>query len=151
MGRVVGANQFVSGVHTEIERPERATFERRFGWGLEVEQAGGTDNWFHLGIPFVQSDRLDAGGQADRLFLQLELNENARLAELHLRAGRSLPFQTSPGLVGTFVNLDIPVAAGFNRNAFTICMRIEFLTGTPTGHVTFLAAGLHIVLLDDDL
>jgi len=85
------------------------------------------------------------------MFLQLELNENARLAEVHLRGGRHLAFATSPGLVGTFADLDLAVTGSFNRNPFTVCMRIEFLSGVPRGHVTFLSAGLQIILLDEDI
>ena len=118
---VVSTNHMASGVHTEIEFPDRVSQFRRFGWGLYVEQQadppGQNNNWFHIGIPYIQSDRREAGGSVRRLFLQMELNENARLAEIHLRGGRRLAFQTSPGIIGQAIDaeFDIP-RASFSRS-----------------------------------
>jgi len=155
MGRVVTDNYMASGVHTEIEFPDRVSRSRRFGWGLFVEQAADAhdrhNNWFHIGIPYIQNDRREGGGSVDRLYLQLELNENARLAEVHLRAGRHLAFRTAPGIVGAVVDTEIPVTgAAFTTNPFTVCMRIEFLSGTPIGSVTFVGAGLKLISADED-
>lgn len=153
---VVTTNYMAPGVHTAIEFPDRVHRVRRFGWGLFVEQgpdpADRRNNWFHIGVPYIPSDRIDAGGSVRRLFAQLELNENARLAEIHLRGGRHLAFRADLNLTDTVVDRTFEISgAGFRNNPFTVCFRIEFLTGSPIGAVTFIGAGLQLVSADEDV
>ncbi len=145
----------VPGVNTVVEFPERLFFSQRFGWGLYVEQTADPDrrhnNWFHLGVPYIMSDRPTAGCNVSKLYLNIELNENARLAEIHLRAGRHLIWRTEPRLIGTVFSsfYEVP-RAGASLDPFIICMRIEFLSGTPVGSVTFVGAGLEVTIADTE-
>ncbi len=155
MTRIITNNHMASGVHTEIEYPERLSLQRRFGWGLYVEQAADpperNNNWFHLGIPYIQSDRRLSGGRADILYLQMELNENARLAEIHVLNGGHRTFVTNPNIIGRRIDDEIVIpTSGFSKNPFTVSLRIEFLSGRPIGAVTFYGAGLKIVSVDND-
>ena len=126
-------------------------------FGLEVEQASGnaapTQNWFHIGVTHEQSDRREAGGQIRAIYLNLELNENARLAEIHLREGRRLVKQLSPAITGRTIDQDFDVSGirrGVVRWPLTVALSIQFLTGSPIGKVTFLGAGLTLITADYD-
>ncbi|MCB0168602.1 MAG: hypothetical protein KDI79_30520 [Anaerolineae bacterium] len=44
----------IHGGTTQYELPHLVKYVRRFGWGTEVEQEPGTDNWFHIAIPTLK-------------------------------------------------------------------------------------------------
>nr|WP_321248038.1 hypothetical protein [uncultured Psychroserpens sp.] len=161
-----------SGVHTEIQHPEKTSFIGRFGWGLQVDQQSTshelTSNWFHIGVPYIQSDNsYGTGTLVRKLHLNLELNENARLAIIRLREGRNMRHEFRPNIVGRHVKQDFIIIpdgeanvhhwhGGFlERHPFlhqplTIEIYIEFLTGTPAGSVTFLGGGLDVISWDNN-
>ena len=152
------SNHMAPGVHTAIEFPDRVHHHRRFGWGLYVEQdadrRGVHNNWFHIGVPHIASDRFSAGTGVKKIYVQLQLNENARFAELHLRARTRLLYSTRPNIIGGYVERTFDLSPSSGRfvwsEPFTVAMRIEFLSGTPRGAVTFFGAGLNIIIGDYD-
>lgn len=141
-------NHMSPGVHTAIEYPDRVAEMRRLGWGLYVSQEADPrpnyNNWFHIGIPYIASARFTLGSAIKKLYVQMKLNENARLAEIHLRGRRELLFQTRPNIIGGSVNSTYTFYKAVIDQPLTIAMRIEFLTGSPRGEVTFFGAGLQI-------
>jgi hypothetical protein len=146
-------NHFSPGVHTAIEFPERVHWHRRLGWGLEVQQEadppGRKNNWFHIGVPILMSDRIEAGVGIVKLYYSLALNENARLAEIHIRTGSHLAYQLDRNDIGRTVQETVDLYTAAVWVAPTVCFRIEFLSGEPMGHVTFYSAGLGVNIADD--
>lgn len=149
------------GVSTLIEFPERVTFQRRFGWGLEIEQppdsVANQNNWFHIPLP-CESRRHYLGGQiVDAFMLNMRVNENARIAELHLRDGTHRIARLDVNLVDRTVHREYAgprsspnwIAFGNPSAGLTLCIRVEFLTGSPRGHATFFGAGVRLEHIND--
>jgi hypothetical protein len=148
------------GVTTQIEYPERVTLQRRFGWGLEVEQRAdpvpGHNNWFHIPLPCRSRNHFRGGTIVEAYMLRMRVNENARVAELHLRDGGHLIDVRSVRFIDQEVDQEFIgpasgrrwIAFGAGASGVTLCVRVEFLSGTPTGHAWFFGAGLRLAGLD---
>lgn len=149
-----------SGVTTQVEYPGRVTFQRRFGWGLEVEQRADPvprhNNWFHIAVPCRSRNHFRGGTIVEAYMLQMRVNENARVAEIHLRDGAKLIDTRAVGFVDRsideeFVGPASPrhlIAFGLGASGITLCVRVEFLSGSPTGRATFFGAGIRLAGLD---
>jgi hypothetical protein len=148
-----------SGVSTQVEFPERLTFQRRFGWGLEIEQnadpVARQYNWFHIPIPCRSHNHYVGGTIVSRFMLRMRVNENARIAELHLRDGPNVIHARAMNIIDRdvheeFVGPSGPywIAFGLGASGVGLSIRVEFLTGTPRGHVTFFGAGITLAGLD---
>jgi hypothetical protein len=145
-----------SGVSTQIEFPERLSFQRRYGWGLEVEQppdaAARQNNWFHIPLPCESRDWYLGAQTVDAFMLRMHVNENARVAELHLRDGVARIASLDTNLVDREIAQEFlgpntqPLWNVFGSTwaGLTLCVRVEFLTGTPRGHVKFYGAGVRL-------
>lgn len=148
------------GVHTQIEFPERVAFQRRPGWGLEVEQEldppGRLNNWFHIPLPARSRNAYRSGTIVEAFMLRMRVNENARIAELHLRDGPEVITALGTRFLDTEVNQEFrgPAAAPFwiafgsNASGLNLCIRVEFLSGSPRGRAVFLGAGVRLSFLD---
>ena len=85
---------WVHGANTIVEFPHRVTRLQHAGWGTYIEQAsdpeGRRNNWFHLPIP--TPTYLDGTSNVSLWYIRLraQVNENARIAELHIRDGQTL-------------------------------------------------------------
>jgi hypothetical protein len=149
-----------SGVSTQIEFPERVAFHRRFGWGLEVEQEQDTirrqNNWFHICLPCRSRNHYEGGTIVEAFMLRMRVNENARIAELHLRDGPHLIHARGVNIVDQdilqeFANPTAPpywIAFPAGASGVTLCVRVEFLSGSPRGRATFYGAGIRLTGLD---
>jgi len=139
---------WVHGANTIVERPERTQFIRHTGLGTIIEQdedPPGRNNWFHLPIPTPAIIRGDHGS-VSRFTLEVWMNENVRLSEIHVRMGRSKIADETPNLVGqdedTKVHFGVSHGERFQVNAgLSLCARIEFLSGSPRGRIVFRGAG----------
>lgn len=143
------------GVLTQIENPHRVAFKKYWGWGLEVSQladkARGADNWFHIGIPCRSRTHFRGGTIVEKFILRAEVNENARIKTIHLRDGRKLIVEKNVNFIDTdvFAEFTHPsqtawIAFANNASGINLCVRVEFLTGTPLGTVTFLGAAVQL-------
>jgi len=135
-------SHWVHGVATIVEHPTRAKSIYHWGGGTVVEQEADTYNWFHLAIPTPTTE----GSKA--VFLEFvhvrgHMNENARLAEIHIWDGnKRIHTQTC-------VITDEPVDDEFKleenvmvTTGVNCCLKVEFLTGKqPIGKATFYGAG----------
>jgi hypothetical protein len=148
------------GVLTQIEFPGRVAHSGRFGWGLEVEQnADGSphqNNWFHIGLPCRSRNHYKAGTIVQAFVLRAHVNENARIAELHLRDGPHVIAALGVSFIDREVNHEFvgPVTSPYwiafasGASGVNLCVRVEFLTGSPRGKVTFFGAGIRLTGLD---
>lgn len=139
---------WVHGVNTIVEYPEHARIIRHAGWGTLVEQDAdppGRNNWFHLPIPTPTIIKGDHGA-LDWLALKVWMNENVRIAQIHVRMGDLKIIDESPGWVGQ--DRDTEERISFNGDsvlytnaAINLCTKVEFLSGTPRGRIIFRGAG----------
>lgn len=149
------------GVSTLIEFPERVSFQRRFGWGLEVEQRADSiedqNNWFHIPLPCESRTHYRGGQTVDAFMLHMRVNENARVAELHLRDGPQVIADLDVNFVDQTIDREFRgppspshwVAFGANSAGLTLCIRVEFLSGSPRGHATFFGAAVRLHHIND--
>ena len=150
------------GVNTIVEYPDRATNLRHAGWGTLIQQpadpSGRHNNWFHLALhtpEAVTHGRSGRGPEVSRAFfayaqLKASLNENASIRELHIRAGNRLIHREDVDLRGPNVDYQVdartPWRGGLRDHDLTdegvvLCVRAEFLSGEPEGHIIILGAG----------
>jgi hypothetical protein len=157
-------NFWTHGVNTIVEFPERVSLLQHAGWGTLIRQPtdppGRHNNWFHLPLHTpgsivgrARGDRLDL---YNALFgyarLKANLNENATIRELHIRAGQRLIYVESVELRGPNVDRQVdartPIRGGFrlhdiNDDGLELSIRVEFLSGTPEGQIIFYGAGAY--------
>lgn len=143
-------NFFTHGTSVQVEYPQRVKYIRRAGHYTQVRQAADTWNWFHFAIPTSTVHDNDTMVHWD-VYLKAWVNENARIANVHVWDGdrRVQNFGGPKEPKGTpplpFVNQtvdwygDIPNQKV--KHGLVVCVRVEFLTGTPVGEVRFMGAG----------
>jgi hypothetical protein len=149
-----------SGVSTQIEFPDRVSFQRYFGWGLEVEQPADSrtnqNNWFHIPLPCESRDWYPGAQVVNSFILRMHVNENARVAELHLRDGLRRLAALPVNFVDQDVSREFPgptsspqwLAFGADSAGLTLCIRVEFLTGSPRGRAKFFGAAVRLEDID---
>jgi len=139
---------WVHGVNTIVERPEHVQLIRHTGLGTIVEQdedPPGRNNWFHLPIPSAAIIRGDHAS-VSRFTLEVWMNENVRLAEIHVRMGEIKIAENTPNLVGQDQNTQVHFRVLYGERfqvdgGLTLCARVEFLSGSPRGRIVFRGAG----------
>jgi hypothetical protein len=134
------------GVATILESPELArVVQHRGDIGTVVEQEGNTSGWFHIPIPtptFLPVPVGDARNHVLSFTLVGKVNDNAKVDIIHVRRGKDLIFGQSVSLVGKDLNEVVSTAIGASlRGGITLCVHVQFLTGTPRGRVEFYGAG----------
>lgn len=134
------------GVATILEYPERAKLVRHSGYGTSVEQEAKTKGWFHIPIPTPSVLEGDTTIGIKTFALVAKVNENAKVDRLHLRRGKDLIFDKEVSFIGTAINQAFSdflatTSTGSTGNAVTLCVHVEFLTGSPRGRVEFYGAG----------
>jgi len=139
------------GVLTQIENPERITFQKRWRWGLEVKQKGATNNWFHIGIPCESRTHFVGGTPVSKFIFRFALNKNARITLLHLGDGSRVIVEKKVIFTnGEIFDKFTPkkkndwIAFGIEASGITLSIFAEFLPGNPAGTVTFFGAGIEI-------
>ena len=143
------------GVSTQIENPARIVNQKRWGWGLVVSQDAdkvkNADNWFHIPIPCESRTHYTGGSPVEKFIFRAKVNKNARIKALHLRDGENLIVEKNVNYNNeeVFTEFKVPkkyawMAFASNASGITLCVRVEFLAGTPRGEVTFLGAAVQI-------
>jgi hypothetical protein len=168
-----GYNFWTHGVGTIVEFPARASRILHAGWGSLIEQPesrpGEENNWFHLPlhkpswIPVThwieESATLARSTHTSvsratlaGVTLKASLNENANIRELHVRAGGTLIHSQSVDLRGPTIDHEIDLRDPVRRTlpavgdeGLALCVRVVFLSGTPTGQVIFRGAGAYYI------
>jgi len=136
------------GVATILQSPELAKLVLHRGdLGTVVEQDANTSGWFHIPIttPTVLEDDTTI---FFRLFhLYAKVNQNAKVDKIHVRRCKDLIFSQDVSFVDTTIDqvFDTPDVntsrAGLGGAGITLCVHVQFLTGTPRGRVEFYGAG----------
>lgn len=124
-----------------VEFPNRTQEIRPAGWGTLVRQAPNTQNWFHFAIPTPTVLESDGSITLKYARLRAHVNENARIAEVHFRDdGRKI---SGTGTMWTDQNVNERIECPDTEieGGLCLCVRVEFLTGDPTGQVIFRGAG----------
>ncbi|MCP4663883.1 MAG: hypothetical protein GY856_51520 [bacterium] len=134
-------HHWVHGVATIVEAPEKTKRISHWGGNTWVDQEAKTYNWFHLAIPTPTSVG-GIGPLLEWVHVHAHMNENARLAEVHIwDGGKRIHTQncvfTDEEVDEKFGPKDKwSVARGIN-----CCLKVEFLTGEIMGRATFYGAG----------
>ena len=131
------------GVATILESPERAKLVVHNGLGTTVEQDAGTNAWFHIPIPTPNMLESDSTIYLRKIALAVKVNENAKVDMVHVRRGPSLIVNQPTSFIGTTVNweFDNPDASTSVAAGVTLCVHVQFLSGTPRGRIDFYGAG----------
>jgi len=144
------------GVNTVVEFPDRAVDIRHAGWGTLVEQeAGGpSDNWFHIPLPTPTVLDSDTEVALVNVAIRADANENARIRQIDVRELGDLVHRADVDLAGPNIQHTLHIGGEFNAPllasgaaprqinfALAVCMRVDFLTGVPTGRIIFRGAG----------
>lgn len=143
------------GVLTQIENPGRIANQKRWGWGLMVSQNAdkvkNADNWFHIPIPCESRTNYKGGSPVEKFVFRAKVNKNARIKALHLRDGEALVVEKNVDYNNeeVFAEFKVPkkyewMAFRVNASGITLCIRVEFMAGSPRGEVTFLGAAVQI-------
>jgi len=133
------------GVAVFVEYPERTHSVRHRGNGTLITQQedpeGLKNNWFHLPIP-TPTTQSDQPIYLHYIHLRAETNENARIAEAHIRMDNALIHTQNCNWVGQCVDeqFKLPEVRKVT-GAINLCIRVEFLSGEPLGIVHFFGAG----------
>lgn len=163
------------GVQTIVEFPEHASRISHAGWGTLIEQQedpSGRNNWFHLPlhtpnwIPRANFERLSDPSDRVQKYnpqhvtinkailssvrLKADVNENASIRTLHIRAGDRLLKSEEVDLRGPSVNHEVNMRDPRTRSystirdeGVTLCVRVAFLSGSPRGRVIFRGGGAY--------
>jgi hypothetical protein len=136
------------GIATITESPELAQLvERRTSLGTAVEQNANTEAWFHIPLTTPTVMQEDTEIYLRRIGLRAKVNENARVARIHVRRGTDRIVSLDVNYVGTTIEATYDVAdqrMGNNNSSqagLAMSILVEFLTGTPRGRVEFQGAG----------
>ena len=130
------------GVAVQVEYPDNVKSIRRAGWGTDIVQAQGTENWFHFAIPTptrLDDDNVDQQG----LYLLAKIDNKATIDEMSChRAGegrlKEWNVSYSATTIGADTYFDIP-----NQKCtkpLVLCIHVKF-DGPGDGMVTFYGAG----------
>ena len=135
------------GVATILESPQLARLVLHRGdLGTVVEQDANTAGWFHIPIPTPTILADDTTTSFLDFTLVGKLNQNARVDLLHVRRGKDLIHSEIVDLFGdimhTFNTPDVSTSTGaLSGRGITLCVRVQFRSGTPRGRVEFYGAG----------
>lgn len=144
---------WVHGTDVNVEWPDRVLdggpntpdgHPRRAGWGTDVRQRAQTFNWFHFAVPTPTEIDSDDVVEVEDVFLQGRTNENSEISNVHVwEGGHEVVWQNNDvtGTRNETLNERWNVPDNRIRSALGISVRVEFDDGTPTGMVTFSAAG----------
>ncbi|MCI0470328.1 MAG: hypothetical protein L0Y73_01570 [Candidatus Aminicenantes bacterium] len=159
------ANFWTHGVDTIIEYPERAQRIQHAGWGTLVEQySGDGDNWFHFPLHSPTQVTAYASSSSRREYVsrtallggarfKARLNNNARIIELHVRAGEQIVranLVNIPGARDVDEWIDVRTPDGLSHRLYLVeqvglvlCVRVEFSGIDSVGQVIFFGAGAY--------
>lgn len=136
------------GVATILESPQLAKLVMHRGdLGTVVEQDANTSGWFHIPIPTPSVLSGDTTTSFLYFALVANVNDNAKVDLIHVRRGKDLIFSQNVSFVGAkinqvFDNPDVSTSTGASSGAgITLCVHVQFLSGTPRGRVEFNGAG----------
>lgn len=134
-------DHWVHGVATIVEAPSKVKQIVHWGGNTWVDQEAKTYNWFHLAIPTPTF----MGGKnvfLEYVHVHALMNENARLAEVHIWNGANRIHTQTCVFTDEEVNEKfkleeiVKVSRGIN-----CCLKVEFLTGDKLGRASFYGAG----------
>jgi len=131
---------WIHGVAVQVEYPQHCKSIRRAGWGTNIVQAQGTENWFHFAIPTptrLDDDDVDQQG----LYLRGRIDNKATidLVTCHRGGeGRLKTWNVSLSAQDIDEYFDIP-----NQKCtkpLALCIHVKF-DGPGEGEVVFHGAG----------
>jgi hypothetical protein len=134
-------------VQAEWTDPGRGLSIRRAGWGAEITQPKGTNNWFHFAIPSAtQLD--DEVVDYYHAWLRVNVNNDAAIRRFHIRHA-SGPNSACPviyrndemNITGQDTELVFNLDDQRCKGPLVMCVYVEF--DGDSGKVVFAGAGVH--------
>ncbi|MGH8992873.1 MAG: DUF6623 family protein [Acidimicrobiia bacterium] len=156
MGRY---DMWIHGVSAVVEHPVEGMNVRHAGNGMILQQPAGSWNWVHITVPTPTIIDGDAEVAATRIAFTADVNENARIKDVHVYMGGQHISADSVDWSGTRLRRDSflgepffdPFRDGIAARAaprirhadgpLTLCLRVEFLDGAETGEICLTGAG----------
>ena len=136
------SKHWVHGTAVQVEYADRVKSVRRAGWGTEIVQAPGTDNWVHF--PFPTEVRADAKNWGYvGLHLVATVMDNATIDHVTCHFGvenspaRGWKVQLSGGTIEESFDLQVTGLA----EPLVMCVHVVF-AGSGDGKIVFHAGGV---------
>ena len=134
---------WVHGAAVQVEFPNAVTSIQRAGWGTEIVQAQGTENWFHFAIPTpTRLDKEDVDQQ--ELYLLAHIDNKATIDEMSChRAGEKARLEEwTVSYSARTIDASTPFIIPKEKctKPLVLCIHVKF-DGPGDGMVTFYGAG----------
>jgi hypothetical protein len=137
-----GWDFWTHGSSVQVEYPQVVKFIRRTGYGTVVRQSEKTSNWFHFAIPTPTTIDDDYTVKHYDVFLKGIVNENAKIAKVHVWDGDSRRYKNDNlSIIGKKFDEKFNIPDNEVNRGLVVCVFVEFLSGTPMGEVRFISAG----------
>ena len=121
-------------------------YMRRAGWGAQIRQKAGTDNWFHFAIPSA-TELDDDCVDYYHAWLRVRVNNDAVIDRIHIReapgpaSNSSLIYDSGAALniTGQDTELSFNLPDRRCKGSLVMCVHVKF--DKDSGEVVFAGAG----------